>query len=245
MTDWTGGYVTDIEYTRSFHREQAPANLDLVCLVTGNAPPESSAKPTYCDLGCGPGYTAALFAAANPDIDFWGVDFNPAHIAGGRAFQAEIGLSNLHLCEHAFADLVGSSAPSLPQFDYIALHGVLSWIGPEERAAIVRFLATHLKPGGLVYIGYNSLPRWTDELPFQRVLATYRRFSRERSDRAIEGAIGFVKRLRDAGAIELDRQPVIDRLDGLLADGRQRYLAHEYLNEYWTPMYHADRKSVV
>lgn len=240
MTDWTGGYITDVEYTRSFHRQQAPANLDLACLLTGNAPPESPGKASYCDLGCGPGYTTALFAAANPDIDFWGIDFNPAHIADGRAFQAEIGLSNLHLCEHAFSDLIGSSAPDFPQFDYIALHGVFSWIAPDERAAIVRFLATHLKPGGLVYIGYNTLPRWADELAFQRILATYGRSSHERSDRAIEGAIGFVKRMREAGAIELDRPAVIEKLDAMVAEGRQRYLAHEYLNEHWTPMFHAD-----
>jgi SAM-dependent methyltransferase len=240
MADWSGGYVTDTEYSRAFQREQTPSHLDLVCLLNGIAPPDGRERISYCDLGCGHGYTATLLAAANPGIDFWGIDFNPAHIAGGRAFQAEIGLSNLHLHEYAFSDLVGDNAPELPQFDYVTMHGIYSWVGPAERHAITRFLGTHLKPGGLVYVGYNSLPSWTSEMPFQRVLSTHGRFSRDRSDRAVEQGIAFAKRLREAGAKELNRPDIIEKLDNLIAMGRQRYLAHEYLTTQWTPMYHED-----
>jgi len=240
MADWSGGYVTDIEYMRAFHREQAPSHLDLVCLLKGVAPPEPPEKMTHCDLGCGPGFTSALLAAANPEADFWGIDFNPAHIAAGRAFQAEMGLPNLHLCEYGFGDLAEGKAPEVPLFDYVTLHGVFSWIGPSERQAIVRFLEAHLKPGGVVYVGYNSLPMWTSRLPFQRILSTYGRFSRERSDRAAEQGIAFIKRLAEAGAFELNRPEILTRFDELLAAGQQRYLAHEYLVEQWTPMYHED-----
>lgn len=239
MAEWSGGYVTDVEYSVSFKREQSPSILDLACLLNGYAAPDAADQIRYCDLGCGSGFTASLLAAANPSIEFWGIDFNPAHIAAGRRLQEDTGLDNLHFRENAFGDLVEPGA-DMPQFDYVALHGVYTWVGAPERQAIVQFLRSHVKPGGVVYVGYNSLPAWAPEQPLQRVLSIYSRFSRERSDHAVEKAIGFAKRLRDAGAQELNRPRVFGKLDELISDGRQSYLAHEYLTTEWSPRYHED-----
>jgi SAM-dependent methyltransferase len=239
MAEWSGGYVTDVEYSVDFRREQSPCYLDLACLLNGITPPDSSDQIRYCDLGCGSGFAVSLLAAANPSIECWGIDFNPAHIAIGRRLQADTGLDNLHLRESAFSDLVKPSS-DMPQFDYVVLHGVYTWIGASEREAIVEFLRSHVKPGGVVYNAYNTLPGWAAEQPLQRVLSTYSRFARERSDRAVEKAIGFAKRLRDAGAEPLNLPPVFEKLDGLIAADRQRYLAHEYLNADWNPRYHED-----
>lgn len=239
MAEWSGGYVTDVEYTVSFRGEQSPAFLDFTCLLNGFAPPDASDQVRYCDLGCGSGFAVNVLAAANPSIEFWGVDFNPAHIAAGRRLQAETGLDNLHFRESAFSELVKPGS-DMPQFDYVTLHGVYSWISASDRQAIVQFLRAHVKPGGVVYVGYNSLPNWGPEQPLQRVLSIYGRFSRERSDHAVEKAIGFAKRLRDAGATELNRPRAFEKLDKLLAAGNQRYLAHEYLVHEWNPRYHED-----
>ena len=38
MNDWTGGYVSDIEYTSAFYSEQTPALLDLACVINGVEP---------------------------------------------------------------------------------------------------------------------------------------------------------------------------------------------------------------
>jgi SAM-dependent methyltransferase len=239
MAEWSGGYVTDVEYSVTFKREQSPSHLDLTCLLNGIAPPDAADQIRYCDLGCGSGFTASLLAAANPSIEFWGVDFNPAHIAAGRHLQMATGLDNLHFRENAFSELVKPSS-DMPQFDYVAMHGVYTWIGARERQAIVEFLSSHVKPGGVVYVAYNSLPSWAPEQPLQRVLSIYSRLSRERSDRAVEKAVGFAKRLRDAGAEELNRPRVFEKLDELISAGRQSYLAHEYLPSDWNPRYHED-----
>jgi SAM-dependent methyltransferase len=240
MADWSHGYVTDVEYQRELHREQGPAHLDVACLLNGVEPPDRQGEAAYCDLGCGPGYGVALLAATNPAMHFWGIDFNPAHIAGGRALQSEVRLPNLHLVEASFAELVGRERPALPLFDYIALHGVYTWIAESDRQAIVSFLARHLKPGGLVYVGYNCLPGWLGVLPMQRLIWEQVRRSRERTDRMMGAAIGFLRRVADAGARELQRSDALDRLERLLADGKQQYLAHEYANRHWTPIYHTD-----
>lgn len=84
MSDWSAGYVSDIEYLPGFYREQGPAHLTLSCLINGIAPPSTANGFDYCELGCGHGTTVALFAAANPQGRFHAVDFHPAHIARAR-----------------------------------------------------------------------------------------------------------------------------------------------------------------
>ena len=240
MSDWSAGYVTDIEYLPGFYREQAPALLDLVCLLNRLEPPDRSGKIRYCELGCGQGVTALLLAAANPEIDVWGVDFHPAHIARGRALAAAAQLDNVQLIERSFADLAGAGSRDLPDFDYITMHGVYSWISEENRRAIVRFIAERLKPGGLVYVSYNCMPGWMVGLPLQKLLSSYARSVAGGSDRTIAQAIAFLRRMQEAGARPFADAEIVERLEKELARGQEAYLAHEYLNENWTPMYHMD-----
>ena len=78
MADWGSGYVTDTAYVHDFCRVQVPAILSFAALARGIAAPGGQAEPlTYCDLGCGQGFTANLIAAANPRTEVFAVDFNP------------------------------------------------------------------------------------------------------------------------------------------------------------------------
>jgi len=65
------------------------------------------------------------------------------------------GLTNLKLREADFRYL---ETRDLPDFDFITVHGVLSWINAENRKAIQRFVLKKLKPGGILYLSYNCLP---------------------------------------------------------------------------------------
>src|SRR5690554_933245 len=147
MTDWSGGYVWDIEYQPGFYREQAPALLDLVCLLRGIEPPSHAAgRFRYCELGCGTGLGINLLAAANPASEFVAVDFKPAHIARARSLADGAGLENVRFVESSFEDLA-AEADDEP-FDYVTLHGVWRWIAPAARAAITDFPRRRLRPGG-------------------------------------------------------------------------------------------------
>ena len=76
---WSAGYVADAPYPLSFYREMGPEHLAFAVLINGYAAP-LQAGMRYCELGGGRGYGTLLFAAANPDRHFVGVDFNPTHI---------------------------------------------------------------------------------------------------------------------------------------------------------------------
>lgn len=240
MTSWNSGYVSDIEYMPGFYREQSPPHLDLTCLVAGVAPPDLDGGLSYCELGCGVGVTTLLLAAADPQGRYVGIDFNPAHIARGRAIARNSGLTNVELIEASFADLLAPEGPPLPQFDYVTLHGVYSWISPENRQAVVRFLARAVKPGGVVYVTYNAMPGWLLGLPLQRMLSEYARLEPGRSDHAMERALGFLRAAQAAGARPFTDPEIVERLEQEMARGQVAYLAHEYLNENWQPLYHAD-----
>ena len=149
-TDWTAGYVTEIEYTYGYYRELCPGLLRLACLSAGIAPP-STKSLNYLELGFGQGLSINIHAAA-VDGEFWGTDFNPTQVAHARAI-AEAAGSGAKLFEDSFADF--AARPDLPEFDIIGLHGIWTWISDENSRVIVDLIRRKLRAGGIVYISYN------------------------------------------------------------------------------------------
>ena len=240
MSDWSAGYVSDVEYVGSFYGDLAPSHIDFICLMNGVAPPATNGRYSYCELGCGIGLTTTLLAAANPDARFHGVDFNPAHIARARVLADEAGLENLTFLESGFEELIGPDAPELPMFDYVTLHGVYSWVGTTIRADIVRFLRRYLKPGGAVYVSYNAMPGWSLGVGVQRLLHEFAMRASGGAEKRVEAAIRFADKLSSVGAGFLKDNPFLKAVLETLATGDKRYLAHEYLNAGWQPLFFAD-----
>jgi SAM-dependent methyltransferase len=239
MPTWGNGYVTDIQYADGFYADQAPAYLALATTVTGIEAPELEGHFTYCELGCGRGRTSLVLAAINPQAEFHAIDFHPAHIAHAQQQARRAGLRNVHFHECSFADLAGPRGAALPAFDVITMHGVWSWIAPAMQAAIVAFLDARSKPGALVYVSYNALPAWNAVAPVQRLVRELAISSSQRSDIAIIRAIEQIERFAEAKIIPERFADGIKRLQKG-RDSMLTYLAHEYLNEHWHPVYFAD-----
>ena len=146
--DWSQGYVTDVAYTNSFFRELSPAWLNHVAVSSGAHPRPLEEAFTHLDLGCGLGQTSIVLAGCFPQGRFFGVDFNPAHIDTARHSAAKLGLDNVRFIERAFEELL---EVELPEFDFITLHGIYSWINDDARRAVQRFIYARLKPGGSEY----------------------------------------------------------------------------------------------
>lgn len=239
MSEWSGGYVTSVEYVTACIPEQGPIHLDLIALLNCVEPPQPRGRVSYCELGAGQGLTAALIAATNPDIDVHAIDFMPAQVARARDFAAAVGIENVTFHEASFAELVNGRGPALPMFDYVTMHGVYSWISRENQLAIVDFLGRRLNPGGLVYTSYNALPGWGPGITVQRLLAEMAGLNHGGPARQVGEAFDVMKRLFDAGAPQLTTNELAR---SLVTGGRSHpsYLAHEYLNQYWKPLFFAD-----
>lgn len=240
MSGWSGGYISDIDYLPWFFALQAPTHLGLALGIAGVEHAMSREDFAFCDLGCGVGLTAGAIAASNPRARVWGIDFNPGHIALARALADEAGLANVTYLEADFADLADAPPPDMPAFDCVSLHGVWAWVSDATRAAIVRFLARHVKPGGVVHVGYNALPGWQEMMGLRRLLAEVGGGAAGRSDRRIEVAMAAARELNAANARHLKRSPFAQRVLSSERGLPAVYLAHEYLNENWRPMFHAE-----
>jgi SAM-dependent methyltransferase len=233
MSDWGSGYVTDTAYVYDFCRLQAPAMLRLAALAGGVAAPgEPGEDLVWCDLGCGQGYTANLVAAANPSARVFGFDFNPGHISNARALARAAGLSNVAFREASFEELLADQ--SLPEFDVICMHGVFSWVSPENRAAIVALLRKRLKAGGLLYVSYNCMPGWAAVAPLRRIFAQhFAPGTGGSSQRGAERALAYWESLRGVDPRFIRVFPGVESQMARLKNTPSAYFAHEMLNSHW------------
>jgi SAM-dependent methyltransferase len=234
---WSQGYVTDVSYTNSFFRELSPAWLNHVAMANGAHPRLLDEEFTHIDLGCGLGQSVNVLAACFPRGSFYGVDFNPAHIDTAQHLAKQLGIDNAHFIERAFEELL---EVDLPDFDFVTLHGIYSWIGDETRAAVQRFIYKKLKPGGIVYNSYNCLPGWTNEAPIRRLLLEFGQTHHGDSALRVEKA---AKDAEEMAALKLGyfrANPTAADQVGKLTKRATNYLAHEYLNASWTTFYSAD-----
>ena len=236
-SDWTQGYVTDVLYTEHFFRELAPAWLNYVAALNGCQPRALDPGFTYMELGCGLGLTVALLAGAHPQGRFYGVDFNPAHVDWGRRFAAQAGIGNVEYLERSFLDM---TAQEVPECDFIVLHGVYTWVGPEVRAGIQRIIRERLKPGGLVYNSYNCMPGWAADSPLQKVVYEMARHIPGDASQRTHAALKAVEALVGAKFAYFAATPTAGKMAAKMAERNANYLAHEFLNEYWTLFYSSD-----
>jgi SAM-dependent methyltransferase len=243
MITWGGGYVTDVGYTSGYYREQSPRHLALACLINGVEPPDMSSEAplTYLELGCGQGYGALVQAASNPLWQVVAIDFNPAHVASARALAAAAGIGNVQFIEADLATLAEDpQARCLPEADVVSLHGLWSWVPSPVRCGILRLLRAKVRPGGIVHVSYNALPGWQEALALQRLVREAGLRLASRSDRQVRRGMEVAQELRSAEAVHLRRSPLVATMLNHVHKLPDSYLAHEYMNEYWSPCFHAD-----
>jgi SAM-dependent methyltransferase len=232
MTDWTSGYVADIGYTYGYYTELNPMRLKLAFLNAGLVAPNVG---TACELGFGQGMSANLLATAGV-VHWSGTDFNPSQASFAQEL-ARIAESGAELYDDAFETFCARI--DLPEFDFIGLHGIWSWISDANRAVIVDFIRRKLKVGGVLYISYNTQPGWAAMVPMRDLLTEHTDVLG--SDGAgivtrIDAALAFVDQLLAANPAYARANPQIaERIQKIKGQNRH-YVAHEYFNQDWQPM---------
>lgn len=234
-------FDSELEYTFGYFSFLKPDNLLLTCLLQGFRPPmeitsldSPSHGLTYCELGCGQGVTLNILAAGDAGGRYYGVDYNPTQIANARALAEGAGLDNVEFIEDSFANL---HQRELPEFDFIVLHGIYSWISPALRQDIVDFIHRKLKPGGLCFISYNCTVARGSDLAFRQLLQAGLRREANPSPEGIAKSLAVADELATKGARYFGHNAgTKHRLD----DAKQRsatYVFHEYFNPHWSPFF--------
>src|SRR5580704_9895005 len=209
MAQWDHGYVTDMAYTSNAYQEMMPTWLAACATLLGHRPPDLAAPFRYADLGCGNGLTILIAAATNPHAEFWGFDFNPTHIENARLLAARAELTNIHFEEVSFealatgdrtpprdANMAREAEPSATgalsgTFDFVTAHGILSWVSLENRRHLAACIGRLTRPGGLIYLSYNTSTGWAGMEPVRLLMRQYAEMQRHRIDQTSDDTYCF------------------------------------------------------
>ncbi len=233
MSIWSSGYNTDLGYTFGFYREQCPEWLDFVGWVKGVTPPEGTWR--YLELGCGQGYGLLLTAAANPDHDFLGIDFNPIHISHARRLAEIAGLNNVRFEEADFIELAKAWPADWGRFDYAVAHGTYTWLAHEVCQALVQVLYHATAPGAFVYLSYNTLPGWISSYPVQHLMRLWQTTEQMPSLTAIDTGLKRLMAIADTDSAMARSIPGMKGMLEKVATRDRAYLIQEYLHDTWCP----------
>jgi len=232
MTDWSTGYVVDLGYTFGYYTELNPQRMRLAFLSSGLAMPEVR---TACELGFGQGLSTNIHAACST-AQWWGTDFNPAQAAFAQETAGSARLDT-RLYDQAFEEFC--TRADLPDFDYIGLHGIWSWVADANRTVLVDFLRRKLKVGGVLYISYNTMPGWAAMVPVRHLLTEHAEVMAapgRGTVARIDAALEFTEKLLATNPQYARAHPQIAERIKQIKGQNRHYLAHEYFNRDWEPM---------
>jgi len=193
-----------------------------------------TADPGRCrvlELGSASGGNLIPLAWRYPGSRFIGVELSSRQVAAGQPLIERLGLTNIELVQGDILDL----GTDLGTFDYVVVHGVYSWVPADVRSKILQICGSVLKPHGIAYVSYNTLPGWRMRGMLRDMLLYHTRHAASPSER-LDRAQGFLDlmlaalaRLSAASATYLKEEILRIR------KAHPSYLYHEYLAEVNEP----------
>ena len=246
MSGQSHGYNVSVGYSYGFFREMAPDWLDFCVRVAGyDRPPRKARTRRYLELGCGQGFGLCILAAANPKAEFVGIDLQPEHIAHGEGLARAAGLTNIRFVEGDFVELAADWPKDFGTFDYVAMHGILSWISDSVRDSVAQCLLHATRPGSLVYAGYSAQPGWIATIPFQHFSLLIKETTGKPDASVRSDSTALFDRLAAANAPIFQVLPTLkSRVDAVKAKD-ENYFVHEYLQESWRPLWHSQAADIL
>jgi SAM-dependent methyltransferase len=152
-----GNLYDELPYKSAPIEWTAPERLVLASLLHGG-PRLPPASYSVLELGCGNGANLLPLAYYRRHAAFVGVDGAESQIKVALERKLALDLPNI---EFIHADFLTAGQQLSGQFDYIIAHGVFSWVPEDVRDALLAVFAERLRPGGLLYLNYNTLPGWS------------------------------------------------------------------------------------
>ncbi len=236
LDEWADGYTTDTTYLDEVNVDLCPPSLSMVAVFNGQPPSHPSAGLVWLDLACGTGLGPCSVAAGNPNIEVWGVDYNPAHIERARHLAKAAGLENCHFVEASLEQVAGGTQVGPSEVDVVVVNGAYSWISAANQRCVVETVGQRLKPGGLACVMYETAPGWASMGPLAEVLRLLVDADGRPGGQAFHGAAQQLMDLRSNGARYF---PAGTRETGQMdtwATAHGQYAAHEYLGAHFRPL---------
>jgi SAM-dependent methyltransferase len=230
------GYVVDVPYIEPIAPDLSPGWFSAMAVLHGQPPLDRTCTLRWMELGSGAGLSACMVAAANDGVEVWGCDVNPAHVERSASFARKVGLTNCQFVEASFAAVAADRTLGPPEVDVIVVHGVFSWVSPANQRHIADIVRQRLRPGGLLYVGYELGTGWSSMVPVAEALRLYAEADARRSDLVFHDAAAAMTELAELGARCFPLGPVETRQFEGMAEANASYAAHEYLGGHFRPV---------
>jgi SAM-dependent methyltransferase len=240
----TNGYIEDTPLPDRFLGFSNPHYQRYVALTQGYVPAMNE-NFSYVELGCGSAFTLCVNAAANPNATFMGVDSDPKAIEAGDRRIKNLGLKNIQLRHQVISDstdimnrLFEAEEIKLPEADFVFCHGLLSQVSPEIRNALFEVIGAILRPGGIAFASYDSLPGSEYRQTIHHIAQSYRDAISDDKER-VETAFGFLNFLYlNKSHFTLQNDIIIDDITAGVCEPDAT--THHFGNEHYTPLWFAD-----
>ena len=132
-----------------------PDRLATTALLYGlNVPALAGSR--VLELGCAAGGNLIPLMEQIPNVELVGVDASSRQIGDGQRSCDALGFTRVRLVAAGIETIDASYG----EFDFIVCHGVYSWVPPPIQAAVLEVCRARLKPDGIAYVSYNTLPGW-------------------------------------------------------------------------------------
>lgn len=240
MADWSMGYQTDLQYTYGYFRMNNPLYAKYLFTSQGYAFPDMSGGgvKNACELGFGQGVSITMHAAAS-DTSWAGNDFNPVQVSHARHF-ADNAHTTVLLSDDSFEQF--ANRDDLPEFDFICMHGIWSWISPENQQFVIDFVSKHLKVGGVFYISYNVSPGFIVFEPMRHLMNEINKHmlgSHMNAEQKLATVKDALKQLVAVKPSYANVFPGLEKRIDKTFENDFHYLVGEYLNTYWDVTHHS------
>ena len=215
----------------------APERLALASTLHGGPRLDTDACRVL-ELGCGDGANLLPMAHHRNRASFVGVDGAASQIALANERRALLNLKNARFIH---ADFRQAEHLLDGEFDVIIGHGIFSWVPDDARDVLLSLCRKALRPGGLLYLNYNTYPGWSLRGMVREFLLAQTAHGGDLRERALQ-AQQVAKQIAGSfgSAGQADASPYSRLLANeflFVGEHDLSYVAHEFLSEinraYW------------
>jgi len=194
----------------------------------------SPSSARVLELGCASGGNIIPMAIKFPEADFVGVDYSTVQIDEANKHKEKLGLKNVEFKGVSISDI----DESFGKFDYIAVHGILSWVPKDIQDKIFEVCDKNLSDNGIAYISYNTLPGWGIVRSIREMMLYHTDKFTNPADKIREARmlLNFIKHGNGLNSETAYTKFIQSEID-TLSTCSDSYLIHDHLEENNEPFY--------
>ncbi|NCC21778.1 MAG: methyltransferase domain-containing protein [Alphaproteobacteria bacterium] len=219
-----------VPYESYSYPQTHPEHLHTIARLFGMTPPDYR-KARILELGCASGGNLLPLATLYPKCKITGIDLSKEQIDQANRHKDSLGLTNVDFHQTDIMDV----GPGFGTFDYIIVHGILSWVPDEVAGKIFDIFRDNLSENGLAVVSYNTLPGWNFVKSMREMMMFHTARFTDPKEKIVQSR-ALLEFLAENARSDAYKQ-VIEQERQMLAKVNDSYLFHDHLEGINRPFY--------